>query len=70
MKEIAMKKLLACFLSAAALVCVLSGCARIDDGVDTDKPEVTAKVSASPSRPCLRAPLCPLREPDAPAPRP
>ena len=37
-----MKKLLACFLSAAALVCVLSGCARMDDGV------VTAKVSESP----------------------
>ena len=43
-----MKKLLACFLSAAALVCVLSGCARMDDGVVTDKPEVTAKVSESP----------------------
>ena len=41
-----MKKLLACFLSAAELVCVLSGCARMDDGVVTDKPEVTDKVSA------------------------
>ena len=48
-KEIAMKKLLACFLSAAALVCVLSGCARTDDGVITDKPaDVTDKVTSSP----------------------
>lgn len=44
-----MKKLLACFLSAVALVCVLSGCARTDDGVITDKPaDVTSKVTATP----------------------
>ena len=44
-----MKKLLACFLSAAALVCVLSGCARTDDGVITDKPaDVTTNMTPTP----------------------
>ena len=43
-----MKKLLACFLSAAALVCVLSGCARTD-GVITDKPaDVTTNMTPTP----------------------
>lgn len=42
-----MKKLLACFLSAVALVCVLSGCARTDDGVITPA-DVTAKVTSTP----------------------
>ena len=43
-----MQKRLACCLIAAQLVFGLSGCARMDDGVVTDKPEVTAKVSESP----------------------
>lgn len=61
-----MKKLLACFLSAAALVCVLSGCARTDDGVITDKPEVTAKASETPKPvPTADVSLSPMPETSA-----
>lgn len=56
-----MKKLLAMMLCAAALLGLLSGCAKTDDGVITDKPNAThsdapstpaspdVKVSAMPS---------------------
>ena len=44
-----MKKLLAMMLCVAALLGLLSGCAKTDDGVITDKPHATH--SAAPSTP-------------------
>jgi len=40
MKETDMKKLLACILLGSALL-ALSACAKVDDGVITDRPDVT-----------------------------
>ncbi len=39
-KETDMKKLIACILLGSALL-ALSACAKVDDGVITDKPDVT-----------------------------
>lgn len=48
-----MKKLPAMMLCVAALLGLLSGCAKTDDGVITDKPNAThsATHSAAPSTP-------------------
>ncbi len=62
-----MKKLLACIMLGAALL-ALSACAKVDDGVITDKPEPThsaapavtstpdVKVSAMPSASTMPSP--------------
>ena len=42
-----MKKLLAMMLCVAALLGLLSGCAKTDDGVITDKPNATHSAAAA-----------------------